>query len=73
MARGQTTLSIESKLLSSDCFITVIYFFCKTKTELRNVTESEYKKMYKCIMLPRHTRVLVSSNCHHGSVSSECE
>lgn len=36
-------------------------FFCKTKKELRNVTESEYKKMYLCIMLPRHTRILFSS------------
>lgn len=70
--QGQTTLSINSKPLG---FLIALSFFfpCKTKTKLRNVTESEYKKMYKCLCFPDTYGYLFSPRVHHGSISSECE
>lgn len=62
-SQGQTTLSIERKPLGLLIAWLLFFFFfsVKWKQKLRKVTESEYKKMYKCIMLPRHTQILFSS------------
>lgn len=47
-SKGQTPLSVDSNLLVFWLLYHHYYyfFFCKTKAQLRNVTESEYKK--KC-------------------------